>query len=67
MNQVYFSKALDPADWSGKDAEYATFFLVPRKWWSIEAWGFCWAMRASMLQELAKLLNSRTKEVSGGR
>ena len=48
--KVYFSKTFDPSDWSTNDSDFMTFFLVPRKWWSIKAWKFANSLRSSMLK-----------------
>jgi hypothetical protein len=54
--KVYFSKALDPTNWNDNDSDYMTFFLVPRKWWSIEAWKLANSLRFRMLSKLTELI-----------
>jgi hypothetical protein len=56
QDKVYFSKAFDPTNWNDEDTDYMTFFLVPRKWWSIKAWKFANSLRSHMLSKLTRLI-----------
>lgn len=54
-DKVYWSEQPDPKKWFGS-GDYLTFFLVPRRWWSIKEWKLANSLRAEMLRKYALLL-----------
>ena len=50
---VYWSVKED--GWTDETADWMTFVLVPRKWWSIKAWKFANEYRMHLLKSLIKL------------
>lgn len=55
--RVFFSKALDPEDWGGKDYGCLTILLIPTKWWSLKEWKLALSLRAEMLKRLMMAYN----------
>lgn len=45
--------------WLDDDKDYAYFFYIPRKWWSIEAWKLMWSFRAELQRKLFEAYHDR--------
>lgn len=46
--KVYWSVPANHETWN--DSDCITFFLIPRRWWSIKSWKFANSVRAEMLE-----------------
>lgn len=56
----YFFWSEKEEGWIDDTADWMTFVLIPRKWWSLKAWRFANDYRAHLLNSLMKL--SKPKE-----
>ena len=56
--KIYYSKELD--DWLHEDLNFAYFFYIPRKWWSIKAWKLMFSFRAELQRKLFSAYNKKS-------
>ena len=38
FDPIYFSNQTDPAQWWTEEKNYLWVVLIPRRWWSVQAW-----------------------------
>ena len=52
QDKIYWSEREE--GWIDDTADWMTFVLIPRKWWSIKAWRFANDYRSHLLKHLMK-------------